>query len=84
MKATAIRRELHNYLEVADDKKLKAIYTMVEDEIKATKSHWDDPEFIREIASREVSYLDGSAKTYSWEEVQKKAKVALKKAKNKL
>lgn len=84
MKATAIRRELHNYLEVADDKKIKAIYTMVEDEIKATQSHWDDPEFIAEIEIREASYLDGSAKTYSWEEVQKKAKSALKKAKSKL
>ena len=36
MKAAAIRRELHNYLEVAGDKKLKAIYTMVEEKIKAT------------------------------------------------
>ena len=65
MKAAAIRRELHNYLEVAGDKKLKAIYTMVEEEIKAAQSHWDDPEFISEIQSREASYLDGSAKTYS-------------------
>jgi putative addiction module component (TIGR02574 family) len=30
----AIRRKLHDYLEVADDKKIKAIYTLVEQEVE--------------------------------------------------
>ncbi|CAN5590521.1 hypothetical protein BH11BAC3_BH11BAC3_21910 [soil metagenome] len=34
MTTAAIRQQLHNYLEVAEDKKLKAIYTMMEEEIK--------------------------------------------------
>ncbi len=36
MKTANIRQRLHSYLEVADDKKINAIYTMVEDEIKET------------------------------------------------
>lgn len=34
MNSTAIRQKLHNYLEVANDKKIKAIYTTVEDAIE--------------------------------------------------
>ncbi len=34
MNTATIRQQLHEYLEVADDKKINAIYTMVEDEIK--------------------------------------------------
>ncbi len=34
LNTTHIKEQLHSYLEVVDDKKLKAIYTMVEDEIK--------------------------------------------------
>ena len=34
MNTENIRERLHNYLEIADDKKLKAIYVMVEDEIE--------------------------------------------------
>ena len=33
MTTTAIRKKLADYLKIADDKKVKAIYTMVEDEI---------------------------------------------------
>lgn len=34
MTITAIRQRLVNYMNVADDKKLKAIYALVEDEIE--------------------------------------------------
>jgi hypothetical protein len=33
MNTTVIRQKLHNYLEVANDKKVKAMYTMVEEAI---------------------------------------------------
>lgn len=36
MKTSVIRQKLHEYLESAEDKKIKAIYTMVEDEIEET------------------------------------------------
>jgi heterodisulfide reductase subunit C len=34
MKTSGIRQKLHNYLEVAEDKKVKAIYTMMQESIK--------------------------------------------------
>jgi hypothetical protein len=42
MTTAAIREKLVRYLQVADEKKLKAIYTMVEDDINTTANDWDD------------------------------------------
>lgn len=42
MTIESIREKLFNYLEVADEKKLKAIYIMVEDEIDTMKNDGDD------------------------------------------
>ncbi len=54
MDTSTIRQHLHNYLEVADDKKINAIYTMVEDEIKETIVEYS-LEFKSELDSR-VNY----------------------------
>ena len=83
MKSIEIKQKLHEYIETAQDKKLKAIYTMVEDEIEEPCNPWDDPAFVAQIERREQSWLNGKAKTYSWEEVQQKAKLALQKARSK-
>ena len=42
MTTSAIREKLVSYLQVADDKKVKAIYTMVEDEINTAENDWDE------------------------------------------
>ncbi len=34
MDTATIRQQLHNYLEVADDKKIKAIYTIIENDVR--------------------------------------------------
>jgi hypothetical protein len=72
MTTTAIREKLVNYLQIADEKKIKAIYTMVEDEINTIENDWDD-DFIKEMEARRKSYLDGTAKTYTWEETKQAA-----------
>jgi hypothetical protein len=83
MKSIEIRQKLHQYIETALDKKLKAIYTMVENEIEELNNPWNDAAFVAQIEKREQSYLNGEAKTYSWEEVQQRAKQAFQKARNK-
>lgn len=51
MTTTAIREKLVNYLKVADDKKVKAIYAMVEDEITISENDFDE-DFIQELNKR--------------------------------
>ena len=34
MTSIGIRAQLHNYLDVADDKKVKAIYALVEEDVR--------------------------------------------------
>lgn len=57
MSTTTIKQQLHGYLEIADNKKLKAIYTMVEDEIKETQVEYND-EFKAELDKRVSYYLN--------------------------
>ncbi len=81
MTTSAIREKLTAYLQTADDKKVKAIYTMVEDEINTQANDWDE-DYIPELNKRSKSFSDGSAKTYTWEET-KKAAIQRVKAKKK-
>lgn len=72
MTTSAIREKLVNYLQIADDKKLKAIYTMVADEINTIENDWDE-DFVNEMEKRSKSFRDGTAKTYTWEETKQAA-----------
>lgn len=69
MTTTLLRKKLTEYLKVADDKKIKAIYTMVEDEIDTKLHDWDDA-FIKELNRRGKNFENGTAKTYTWEETK--------------
>ena len=79
MNSASIRQQLHNYLEVADDKKLNAIYTMVEDEIKETIVEYT-PEFKAELDKRVDYYLNGG-KMISPAEINKRLQALRKKRK---
>ncbi len=73
MTTIAIRKKLTDYLKVADDDKVKAIYTMVADEINTAENDWDE-DFVKELKSRSRSFVNGTAKNYSWEETKAAAK----------
>jgi hypothetical protein len=52
MTTTAIREKLYDFIRVADDKKVKAIYMMLEDEITATDEWWKDIALMEELETR--------------------------------
>lgn len=81
MTTTAIKEKLINYLKIADDKKVKAIYTMVEDEINTAENDWDEV-FIKELQRRSKAFSTKDHKTYTWEET-KRAAIQKVKSKNK-
>ncbi len=83
MSTTDIRQKLHNYIETAQDKKVKAIFAMVEEEIEENYNHWKDETFVAEINRREKNYLKGKTKAYTIEESVTRAKKSLQNAKRK-
>ena len=74
MTTSAIREQIHTYLDVADDKKVKAIYTLIEDDIAKTRDHWSDPEFVAEMNRRAAEMESGADMGRSWEEVHTRAR----------
>jgi len=81
MSTTDIRQRLHHYIDTAQDKKVKAIFAMVEDEIEETYDFWSDEAFVAELQRREKSYLDGSSQTFTLKETISRAEQAIKKNK---
>ena len=65
MTIVEIRNKLHHYIDTAPEKKVKAIFTLVEDEIDETLINWEDEKFVEELKNREANYLTGKNKGYT-------------------
>jgi hypothetical protein len=79
MTTLAIRQQLHSYLEVADDKKIKAIYTMMETEIKERAVEYTD-DFKATLDKRQAAYKSGNTRTITATESKKRIQKILKAA----
>ena len=73
MSTIEIRQKLFDYIRSADDKKVKAFYTIVENDIEEDKTIWTD-EFLQELNKRTSDFESGKVKGYTWEEVKNRAK----------
>ena len=82
MDTATIKEQLHNYLEIADDKKLKAIYVMVEDEIKESSFEYTD-DLKKELDTRYASYKKGTTNLITAAESKRRINKLLSKAKQK-
>ena len=71
MNTTTIRQKLHEYIKVADDKKVKAIYTIVESDINEMNEWWNDESFIAELDKRSSDLKSGKEKGVPWDELKK-------------
>lgn len=69
MNTSTIRKKLSEYIKVADDKKVKAIYTIVEREINEMNKWWNDNNLIEELNSRSADLKSGKDKGIGWEEL---------------
>jgi len=79
MTTAAIRQKLHSYLEVANDKKIKAIYTMVEEAIEESGVEYTE-EFKAELDRRYAAYKNGSEKAVTSADSKKRIQKLLKSA----
>lgn len=69
MTIAAVREKLYDYIRVADDKKVKAIYMMLEDEITEEVKWWEDKVFVKELDRRYTAWASGKEKGYTLTEV---------------
>jgi benzoyl-CoA reductase/2-hydroxyglutaryl-CoA dehydratase subunit BcrC/BadD/HgdB len=69
MNAAAIRNHLYSYIKVADDKKLKAIYTILENEIKEESEWWKDKHFVQELDKTYKALENGTDKGFTLEQL---------------
>jgi hypothetical protein len=77
MSTLAIRQKLHNYLEVADDKKIKAMYVMMEEVINESMTEYT-PELKAMLDRRYADFKSGKAKLITESESKKRIKRILK------
>ena len=70
MTTALIRQKLYEYIRVANEKKVKAIFTMVEDELE--DYDWTkDKELLAELDKRSADYKSGKVKGIPWEDAKK-------------
>ncbi|HEX2630306.1 MAG TPA: hypothetical protein VHM26_14865 [Chitinophagaceae bacterium] len=69
MTTAAVREKLYDYIRVADDKKVKAIYMMLEDEITEELEWWKNKEFVKDLDKRYSAWANGKEKGYTQAEV---------------
>lgn len=70
MTTTSIRQKLYDYIRVAEDRKVKAIYTMLEAEIEESYDYWNDKDFVAELDKRSSDYRSGKVKGVPWDEAK--------------
>ena len=70
MTTTAIRKQLMNYIADADDKKVKGLYMLVEDEIsKKGKFKLSAPD-LKMLEREKEMHVKDKSKSYSWPEAK--------------
>ena len=69
-KSSSIRHKLYDYIRLADDKKLNAIYHLLEGEIVETQEWWKDKGFMEELEKRYEALENGSDKGFTVEELK--------------
>ncbi len=82
MNTSSIRQQLQNYLEVADDKKVKAMYIMMEDDIKEAAIEYSN-ELKTELDKRYAVYKNGKARMVTATESKRRINKLLSKRKTK-
>jgi hypothetical protein len=75
MRATQIRQQLHDYIDSAEDEKLRAIYTLLEDDINDEFTLTAEQK--NELDRRHDDYINGVGETYTREETVAMARQAL-------
>lgn len=70
MYATSVRNKLYDYIRLASDKKVHAIYNLLEDEIVEMNECWKDKRFLEELDDRFDALETGEDKGVTLQEME--------------
>jgi hypothetical protein len=71
MTAAAIRQKMYEYIRFADEKKVKAIYTIVADEANEIAEWWEDKKLLEKAAQADADMESGKDKGITWQKAKK-------------
>ena len=77
MNTTALRQRLSNFMQIADDKKIKGLYALLEDDIEQEELEFSD-ELKTELDKRYAGYKSGTVKMITAGESKKRVQKILK------
>ena len=72
MTVTAIRKKLISYFKEASDKKVRAVYEVLEKDIESEEDIILTNTQIKELNRRRANHKKGISKSYTWNEVKAK------------
>jgi hypothetical protein len=72
MTTADIRHKLYDYISTAEDRKVKAIYILLEKEIEKNNDYWNDKDFINELSKRSTELKEGKVKGIPFKEIPHK------------
>ena len=70
MTTTAIRKKLITYIADADDKKVKGLYMLVEDEINRKDTFRLSATQVKMLDAEKEKHVKGKSKSYTWPEAK--------------
>jgi hypothetical protein len=66
MNTALIRQKLYEYIRVADDRKVEAIYTIIENDLAENNEWWNDKNFISTLDRVSMNLKSGTDKGIVW------------------
>jgi len=71
MNTATIRKKLYEYIRVADDRKVRAIYTIIENDVIEPYEWWNDNELLTELDHRSEQIRSENDPGILWEDAKK-------------
>ena len=71
MNTATIRKKLYEYIRVADDRKVRAIYAIIENDVNEPYEWWNDNELLTELDHRSEQIKSGNDPGMLWEDAKK-------------
>ena len=74
MTKSILQNKLHHFIDNADVKKLKKMFSFVEDELEESLDlMWNDDDFVKELEKRSDEIKTGKVRGVSWDEIKRGA-----------